>query len=111
MMEDTNRSESIEQVEAQPVGAVFFRADEVCLHLGISDDILELCLRWEVIEPPQRDDAGVAFFPEPSVERIRRGVRLHRDLGINWSGVAVVLALLDRIEALERERDNRLQEL
>jgi hypothetical protein len=110
MDERNNRPEPIEQVEAQPVGGVFYRAEEVCVHLGISDEILELCLRWEVIEPPQPDDQGVALFSEPCVDRIRRGVRLHRDLGINWPGVAIVLALLDRIEALEREREARYQE-
>ena len=110
MNEREKRPEPVEQVEAQPVGIAFYRAEEVCVHLGISDDILELCLRWEVIEPPTADDKGVPLFPEPAVERIRRGVRLHRDLGINWPGVAVVLGLLDRLEALEQERDVRLSE-
>ena len=30
-------------------------------------------------------------------------MRLRRDLGINWSGIGVVLDLLDKIEELERE--------
>jgi hypothetical protein len=110
MDERDDRPERIEQVEAQPVGSVFYRAEEVCVRLGISNDILELCLRWEVIAPPQANDEGIPLFSEPAVERIRSGVRLHRDLGINWPGVAVVLALLDRMEALEREREARLQE-
>jgi MerR HTH family regulatory protein len=111
MTDDADHSsEPVEQVEAEPVGTTLYRAEEVCVHLGISGDILELCLRWEVIEPPQVSNEGVPLFSESVVERIRRGVRLHRDLGINWPGVAVVLGLLDRMEALERERETRLQE-
>ena len=43
------------------------------------------------------------LFPETAVPRIWRIMRLRRDLGINWSGIGVVLDLLDKIEELERE--------
>jgi hypothetical protein len=109
-MTDQPERPSVEQVEAEPIGRGRFRAEEVCVHLGISPEILELCLRWQVIEPPQADE-GVPLFHEVAVERIRSGVRLHRDLGINWPGVAVILDLLDRMEALEREMDTRFEQL
>ena len=43
------------------------------------------------------------LFQERAVPRIWKIRRLHRDLGINWAGIGVVLDLLDRIDDLERE--------
>ena len=43
------------------------------------------------------------LFQDTAVPRIRKIKRLHRDLGINWAGIGVVLDLLDRIDDLERE--------
>jgi chaperone modulatory protein CbpM len=110
MSDQPERAESIEQVEAERIGQGRFRADEVCVRLGISSEILELCLRWEVIEPSQAEE-GEALFDEAAMDRIRSGVRLHHDLGINWPGVAVILDLLARIDALEREMELRFQQL
>ena len=43
------------------------------------------------------------LFEDTVVPRVWKIIRLHRDLGINWAGIGVVLDLLDRIEGLERE--------
>ena len=37
--------------------------------------------------------------------RLQRALRLRRDLGLSYNGAALVLDLLDRIEALERRLD------
>lgn len=37
-------------------------------------------------------------------QRVRRIRRLHRDLGLTYDVIALVLPLLDRIEELERRR-------
>jgi hypothetical protein len=100
----------IEQVEAEPIGRAFVRAEELCVRLGISQDLLEVCLQWEVVRTPAPGADGVPLFSEAEVERIRRGLRLHHDLNINWAGVAVVLDLLDRIETLEREMRARFED-
>jgi DNA-binding transcriptional MerR regulator len=43
------------------------------------------------------------LFEDTVVPRVWKIRRLHRDLGINWAGIGVVLDLLERIEGLERE--------
>jgi hypothetical protein len=43
------------------------------------------------------------LFQDTVVPRIWKVKRLHRDLGVNWAGIGVVLDLLDRIDDLERE--------
>lgn len=97
---------TLEQVTAEIIVSGRFRREEVCARLGIGDDLLEVCLRWEIIPPPEPDLQGTVLFPEEALDRLGRGLRLHRDLGINWSGVSVALELLDRIEELEEQIHN-----
>ena len=43
------------------------------------------------------------FFTVAAVLRVRRIVRIHKDLGVNWAGMGVVMDLLARIDDLEHE--------
>ena len=101
-----NSEPSLEQVTAEIISFGRIRREEVCARLGIGEDMLEVCLQWEIIQPPEQDPQGTAFFPEDALDRLSRGLRLHRDLGINWPGVSVALELLDRIEELEQQIHN-----
>lgn len=42
-------------------------------------------------------------LPRRAVLRLRRMQRLHRDLGVNYAGAAIILDLVGRIEQLNRE--------
>ncbi|HSF08695.1 MAG TPA: chaperone modulator CbpM [Nitrospirales bacterium] len=97
---------SLEQVTAEIITFGRIRREEVCTRLGIGEDMLEVCLQWEIIPPPEPDPEGMVLFPEDAIDRLSRGLRLHRDLGINWPGVSVALELLDRIEELEQQIHN-----
>lgn len=97
---------SLEQVTAEIITFGRIRREEVCTRLGIGEDMLEVCLQWEIIQPPEPDPQGMVLFPEDALDRLSRGLRLHRDLGINWPGVSVALELLDRIEELEQQIHN-----
>lgn len=44
------------------------------------------------------------LFSSWSVVRLRKALRLRRDLHLNFDAVALVMGLLDRIEELERGR-------
>jgi len=94
---------TLEQVTAEIITSGRIRREEVCTRLGIGDDMLEVCLQWAIIQPPEPDSQGTILFPEDALDRLGRGLRLHRDLGINWPGVSVALELLDRIEELEQQ--------
>ncbi|MBI3800520.1 MAG: hypothetical protein HY268_26530 [Deltaproteobacteria bacterium] len=75
--------------------------DEVTRLAGIHPGLGERLMALGLIDP-------VETTPEPLFEvatilRIRRILRLHQDLGVNWVGIGVVLDLLTKIEELERE--------
>lgn len=52
-----------------------------------------------VIEPLGRPVASWRF-QGTSVRRVHCAIQLQRDLGVNWQGAALVLDLLEEIEAL-----------
>lgn len=59
-----------------------------------------------LVEPRGRDPARWRFR-SISIRRVRRAQRLKRDLGVNTSGVALALELLEELEQLR----GRLQQL
>ena len=99
--------DQIEQVAAELIQCGWVRREQICRHLGIGEDVLELCIQWQIIESPQPNPEGQLVFSSDTVDRLCRGLRLHRDLGLNWPGVSVAMDLLDRIDDLE----HRLREL
>ena len=67
---------------------------------GATPQMISELLEWDLVAPCERD-------PEPcfAVEvlpQVRKAVRLHRDLGVSFCSMGLVLDLLERIEELER---------
>ncbi len=74
---------------------------ELCRHLGIGGDVLKSCLEWDVISTPTMNSEGHPIYHSQTVDRLGRGLRLHRDLVVNWIGVSIILDMLDRLELME----------
>ncbi len=100
---DEEPQPSLEQVTAEIITHSLMRREEICARLGIGDEMLEVCLRWEIVQLPEPDGEGSILFPLDAFDRLQRGLRLHHDLGINWQGVSVALELLERIDELEQQ--------
>ena len=101
MPEDHERD--IEQVTGEFVFHAWIGQDELCARLGIGPELIELCLEWEIIHPPRTTSEGTRMYSCHALDRLSSGLRLHRDLGINWEGVGIVLTMLERIEELESQ--------
>ena len=76
----------------------------VASRAGIHPAQLRQLVDFGLIQALRRQDA-VLLFDASTVPRIRMIHRLRRDLGINLEGVAVVLELLDKLRALQRENE------
>ena len=100
---DDEPQPALEQVTAEILTHSLMRREEMCARLGIGDEMLEVCLHWEIVQLPEPDGEGSILFPLDSFDRLQRGLRLHHELEINWQGVSVALELLERIEALEQQ--------
>jgi DNA-binding transcriptional MerR regulator len=64
---------------------------------GISEQHLTRLVRLGLVEPE------ATGFTAATAARLRRMLRLHRDLGVTLVGAAIVVDLLERIDRLERE--------
>lgn len=68
---------------------------------GVHPSLIEKLGRRSVIEPLETR-SGNLRFPISALPRLRRGLRLHRDLNIEWASLGLVLDLLERIDDLEQ---------
>ncbi len=79
---------------------VQFTLDDLCRLCGTDTEQL-LALVDEGALVASGDDPRTWRFGGASLQRARAAMRLTRDLQLNAAGAALVLDLLDRIEALE----------
>lgn len=77
--------------------------DTVAALSRVHPQLVERFVAMDLV-PARRDSAGKLWFAPAAPARIRRVVRLHADLALNYSAVALVLDLLDRIDVLESRR-------
>ena len=87
--------------ESRPESENLITTEELARLARLHPEMVDKLVDWGLIDPVKWEPR--LLFPETAVPRIWRIMRLHRDLGINWSGIGVVLDLLDKIEKLERE--------
>ncbi len=77
--------------------------EELARRAGLHPEMVLRLTRLGLIEPAAWEAGRPRAFPAETVRRIRRIERLHRDLGLSYHAVGVVLELLERVERLERE--------
>jgi DNA-binding transcriptional MerR regulator len=70
--------------------------------VGLHPFLVERFVELGLVEPAERTGATMRF-DVACLPRLIAITRLRRDLGVNLPGVAVILDLVDRLAALERE--------
>jgi hypothetical protein len=86
----------------RPRVQVFLSSEELAEVSGISVARLERLVSLGVVEPSA---PGASEFTAATAARLRRMLRLHADLGVNFIGAAILVELLERLEQLEAELD------
>ncbi len=85
---------------------------ELACRVGLHPELIERFLRLGLIEYSDLAENGDPLFDSGVVPIIRRILRLHDELGINYVGIGVVLELMSRLETLEariRELESAVQ--
>jgi hypothetical protein len=72
-------------------------SEELAVGAGISVTRLGRLVRMGIVDPLP----GTREFTVGTLLRLRRMLRLQRDLGVNMTGAAIIAALVDRLERLE----------
>jgi DNA-binding transcriptional MerR regulator len=75
---------------------------DLAIRCQIPPVLIERFVYLGLVDPNRRDSpAGEWLFESETEIRVKKILRLQNDLGINYSGIAVVLDLLERIDELE----------
>ena len=65
----------------------------------------------ENLVKPSRSDGRIRLYSQRDIDRIKRILRLTRELGVNIAGVDIALRLKDQMETMEIEIANLRHEL
>jgi MerR family transcriptional regulator/heat shock protein HspR len=77
-------------------------AEELAARAGVHPGFVARLVEFGLLEPVRRQ-GDTLRFDAAAVLRIRTIGRLRESLGINLAGISVILDLLDRIGALQRD--------
>lgn len=83
--------------------------EELCTVTELSSQLIIEVVEHGIIEPEGTDPENWAFNTS-MITVTKKAVRLHRDLGIDWQGIALAIGLLQELEDVktENERLHRL---
>ncbi len=84
--------------------------NELCEVTLMPEDIIVEIVEHGIVEPLGREPENWQFDLH-MVVITRKALRLHRDLEIDWSGIAFALSLIDEIEQLREQNDCLSQRL
>ncbi len=92
-------------------GGSYLTSTEVAYHCGVHPELIDRFIQLGLIDFIERDRDGTALFGSDVVPLVRRILRLRNELGVNYSGIGVILDLMARVETLEdriRELESRV---
>ncbi|EOF8222920.1 chaperone modulator CbpM [Yersinia enterocolitica] len=89
---------------------ITYTVTELCQSTGIMQDELVEVVGLGVIMPLE-PEATVWVFDVDALNNLKRARRLQHELDLDWSGVAMTLTLLERIEQLKKENDQLRRQL
>src|ERR1700687_1411490 len=72
---------------------------------GLEPAVLESFVEYGLVEP-QATHGTEMLFNLDCIPRLRTIIRLRRDIGVNLSGIGVILDLLEKVQALRRENES-----
>lgn len=80
----------------------FFTTKELCEICNISSAILNELIEYEIIRP-HHEQVGSLTFNLSELTRAKTALRLRNDLDLNFSGVALVLEMMEELKQLREQ--------
>lgn len=84
---------------------------ELCQYEGLNEQLIVEVVEHGIARPVAGDDVVDWVFDTTSVHWLKKAVRLHYDLEIDWIAVAMVIELLQKNETLSRQNQCFEQQL
>ena len=86
---------------------------EVCQCRDLASEFVVQCVEYGITDVSGGSEQEAWRFPVRAIPRLEKAFRLHRDLDLDFSALALVMELLDDIDTLNDRIDSlnrRLQE-
>ncbi|MGI2108856.1 chaperone modulator CbpM [Shewanella frigidimarina] len=78
-------------------------SDELCECSDISSALLLELVEHSIAMPLEGEVIEQWRFSVENLHQVKKATRIQRDLALDWSGIALILQLLDERETLEHE--------
>ncbi len=78
----------------------YIRREELAARCEIHPEAVDLMVSLGIAEPVT--DSPHQLFDDGAVYRIRKALRMRRDLGVNYVSAGIILDLLEEIDSLKR---------
>lgn len=91
--------------------SLYINLNELCQYTDTPEATIIEFVEHGILEPQGESEETWVFSVE-TVRITQQAQRLHRDLGVNWAGVALALELMSQRESLQQENQtlkNRLR--
>lgn len=100
---------SIKQASDEPVYVMHVAARMV----GVHPQTLRLYERIGLVKPRRTNDCrhGNRLYSEADIQRLRQIQTLTQGMGVNLAGVEVILKLLEQMEAIREEAEQRVTQM
>jgi len=83
-------------------GFPYLRMSDIAIRCQVNPGLIERFVNFGLIDPFTKDQKTDEWlFESEVVTVVKKVLRFHNDLGINYAGIGVVMDLLSRIEDLE----------
>ena len=90
------------EIELLSVGEESFSLEELAEIAGLHPSMVEKFVEFGVIEPVKVFESG-ARFDLNSLKRLGMAFRLRYHLGVNLAGASIIIDLVEKLTALQRE--------
>jgi len=80
----------------------YFSIEELCNVTELSSHSIIEIVEHGIVEPEGTDPENWVFNTQ-MITVTKKACRLHKDLGVNWAGIALAINLLDEMEQLKNE--------
>jgi MerR family transcriptional regulator, heat shock protein HspR len=84
---------------------------ELAFRCGVHPELIDRFVHLGLIDLVGRDESGEPLFQPEVTVTVRKILRLRNQLGVNYTGVGVILELMSRIESMEsyiRELESKI---
>ncbi|MFT7371948.1 MAG: chaperone modulatory protein CbpM [Oleiphilaceae bacterium] len=85
--------------------SIYLPLNELCQLEYIEPDIVIEIVEYGIAQPVRGEASADWVFDTTTVHWIKKAVRLHQDLEIDWVAVALVIDLMQQKELLLRENE------